>query len=172
MALFEPIQVGTNQLQHRIVLAPLTRLRADENHAATDLFVEYYSQRATSGGLLISEGFSLSPNTGNTPGIPILITDKQIESWRKVTDAVHAKGSVIFAQIVHLGRVGTSQPPVGPSAIAPPGLNAFANNKPYEIPHELNKNEIQDIIQEFVIVAKNAIKAGFDGVELHGANGW
>ncbi|KAG2225575.1 hypothetical protein INT45_013686 [Circinella minor] len=171
MALFEPIQVGTNQLQHRIVLAPLTRLRADENNAATDLIVEYYSQRATPGGLLISEAILTSLKNGNIPGFPALSTDNQIESWRKVTDAVHAKSSVIFAQLIHLGRVGPSQPPVGPSAIAPRGLNASANNKPYETPRELTKSEIKDIIQEFVIAAKNAIKAGFDGVELHGANG-
>ena len=171
MALFEPIQVGVNQLQHRIVLAPLTRLRTDENHAATALFVEYYSQRATSGGLLISEGFLLSPKNDNIPGIPYLYTDKQIESWRKVTDAVHAKGSVIFAQIAHFGRAGATQSPVGPSAIAARGINVFTK-KPFEIPHEATKKDIQDIIQEFVIAAKNAIRAGFDGVELHGANGW
>ena len=88
-----------------------------------------------------------------------------------MTEAVHAKGSVIFAQLIHLGRVGPYQSSVGRSAIAPRGLNASANNKPYEIPRELTKSEIKDIIQEFVIAAKNAIKAGFDGVELHGANG-
>ncbi|KAI7853445.1 hypothetical protein BDC45DRAFT_545640 [Circinella umbellata] len=149
MALFEPIQVGTNQLQHRIVLAPLTRLRTDENNAATDLTVEYYSQRATPGGLLISESN---------------LTSLKNESRRKVIGAVHAKGSVIFAQLIHLGRVGPYQSSVGPSAIAPRGLNASANNKPYEIPRELTKSEIKDIIQEFF--------AGFDGVELHGANGF
>ncbi|KAI9265043.1 hypothetical protein BDA99DRAFT_436889 [Phascolomyces articulosus] len=179
VALFEPIQIGANRLQHRVVLAPLTRLRADENHVIPpDLAIEYYSQRATPGGLLISEGILISEDAGGFPGTPAIYTEEQISAWSKVTQAVHAKGGTIFAQIWHSGRAGTAlytknhTPPVAPSPIPARGLNVFLNNQPFETPRELSIDEIQDVIQEFVTAAKNAIKAGFDGVELHGANGF
>ncbi|KAI8145274.1 hypothetical protein BJV82DRAFT_577496 [Fennellomyces sp. T-0311] len=162
------------------VLAPLTRFRNDEAHAPTDLAVEYYSQRATPGGLLISEGILISPGAGAFPGAPEIYTEDQIKEWKKVTDAVHEKGAVIFAQIWHAGRFGTASLnpgntiPVAPSAIAASGFNAFAQplfTVPMEVPRELTRDEIKEIVQEFAVAAENAIKAGFDGVEIHGANG-
>ncbi|KAI8145275.1 hypothetical protein BJV82DRAFT_605600 [Fennellomyces sp. T-0311] len=179
MALFEPIKIGNHQLQHRVVLAPMTRSRNDEKHAPTDLLVEFYSQRATPGGLLISEGILISPGAGSFPAFPGIYTEDQINAWRKVTDAVHAKGGIFFAQITHAGRFGSARlnpgnvPPVGPSPIAASGTNIFVppfGKVPFEVPRELTKDEIMEIVQEYVKAAQNAIKAGFDGVELHGAN--
>ncbi|KAI8145276.1 hypothetical protein BJV82DRAFT_555901 [Fennellomyces sp. T-0311] len=180
MAIFEPTKIGNHQLQHRIVLAPLTRFRSDEKHAPTDLGVEYYRQRTTPGGLLISEGILTSPSAGGLPGVPEIFTKEQVEGWRKVTEAVHEKGGIIFAQIWHAGRYGSAYynpgntAPVGPSPIAARGINVFIpplGTVPYETPRELTKDEIKDLVKEFVTAAENAIKAGFDGVELHGANG-
>ncbi|KAI9488501.1 hypothetical protein BDB00DRAFT_847922 [Zychaea mexicana] len=177
MTLFEPIKVGAVQLQHRVVLAPMTRLRNDENNVPTELVVEYYRQRANPGGLLITEGGKISDKAGGFPHVPGFYTEQQIEAWRKVTQAVHEKGGYIFAQIWHGGRAGSSlyldnKPPLAPSPIAAVDrINAFTG-KPYEVPRETTKDDIQDIIQQYATAAKDAIKAGFDGVELHGANGF
>ncbi|KAI9261522.1 hypothetical protein BDA99DRAFT_551849 [Phascolomyces articulosus] len=180
MTLFEPIQVGPFKLQHRVVLAPLTRYRGDKLQAPTDLGIEYYSQRATPGGLLITEGILTSDNTSGYTGVCGLYTDHQVNQWRKVVDAVHDKKGFIFAQLWHLGRAASSiyrinnkdnNIVVGPSPIAARGISG-ETGEPFEVPHELTIEEIQDLIQEYVTAAKNAIKAGFDGVEILGAFGY
>ncbi|KAL1928164.1 hypothetical protein VTP01DRAFT_3080 [Rhizomucor pusillus] len=174
-ALFKPVKVGTMQLQHRVVLAPLTRLRHNENHAPTDLVREYYNQRTLPGGFLISEANAVSAQSGPLPGFPGLYSTEQIQGWKKVTDTVHAKGGYIFAQLCHSGRVSSSKlipngaKPVSASAIAIQGKNIFGDD--YEVPRPLEIEEIKLIIEDYAQAARNAIEAGFDGVELHGANG-
>ncbi|ORZ00110.1 hypothetical protein BCR43DRAFT_555630 [Syncephalastrum racemosum] len=177
-ALFQPVKIGTHQLQHRIVLAPLTRLRASpETRVPSPLAVEYYAQRTTPGGLLISEGTVISAESGGYPGSPGIWNVEQVEGWRKVTEAVHAKGGVIFSQISHIGRAASrlwmpnKTLPLAPSPIAIQG-DAFFGGGPYEIPHALTVPEIKDVVQQHVIAAKRAIEAGFDGVEVHAANGY
>ncbi|KAI7875268.1 uncharacterized protein EV154DRAFT_577903 [Mucor mucedo] len=157
-AIFSPIQVGKHQLQHRIVLAPLTRLRATLEAVPTDLQTEYYEQRASPGGLLIAEATFISHY-----------------AWKKVTSAVHAKKGVIFLQIAHLGRAGSKQfhpngKQVGSSSdVVIPGENYMG--PPFETPKPFTVKEIQSTIQDYRQAALNAIEAGFDGVEVHAANG-
>ncbi|KAI8144957.1 12-oxo-phytodienoic acid-like protein [Fennellomyces sp. T-0311] len=182
MTIFEPIQVGNLQLQHRVVLSPMTRFRCNEKGVQTDIVPEYYSQRATPGGLLIAESTVISPNAGAYPYVPGIFNKEQIASYRKVAKDVHEKGGYIFLQIVHLGRVGSAKfnedhkPPVAPSAIAINGPNNFIQpigSANYEVPREATKEEIKKVITDFVVAAKNAVdKAGFDGVEIHGGNGF
>ncbi|GAN03885.1 NADH flavin oxidoreductase/NADH oxidase [Mucor ambiguus] len=175
-ALFSPIKIGANTLKHRVVLPPLTRLRATPEHVPSDLQVEYYTQRATDGGLMITEGTMISPTAGAYPQIPGIFNKEQIEGWRRVTSAVHAKGAVIFQQIWHIGRVGSKylnpnhEPSVGPSATPCPGKTMQGTD--YEVPHALTVDEIKVIVGDYAQAAKNAIEAGFDGVEIHGANGY
>ncbi|KAI7861035.1 12-oxo-phytodienoic acid-like protein [Circinella umbellata] len=177
MKLFEPIQLGAYQLQHRVVHAPLTRLRNTENNVPTDLMVEYHRQRATKGGLIITEGSAISAKVGGFPRTPGLFTKEQLEGWSKVTQEVHEKEGIIFSQLWHGGRAGSSLylekglQLVSSSPIAIQKLNLMTNG-PYEVPREATKDDIQDLIQQFVTAAKNAISAGFDGVEIHGANGY
>lgn len=173
--LLSPITVGEYRLEHRIVLAPLTRVRNTEDGVPQAHCIEYYKQRATRNGLLIAEATNISPASAYTysPGI---YTDKQIEAWKKVVKAVHDKGGIIFNQLWHIGRATSSKVlpngnyPVSASAIAIKGKNMLGDD--YEVPHALTLDEIQTTIQDFVQAAKNAIKAGFDGIELHGANGY
>ncbi|KAI8142792.1 hypothetical protein BJV82DRAFT_649944 [Fennellomyces sp. T-0311] len=177
-SLFKPIKIGNIQLEHRIVHPPLTRFRADENHVPTAMVEEYYRQRATKGGLIIAEATGISPGSGIYPGAPSIHTKDQIEGWKRVTDAVHARGGYIFSQLWHGGRVTDSslRPnnvlPVAPSPIPIKDEIFQFTGKPFEVPHELTVDEIPEIIQEYVQAAKNAIEAGFDGVEIHGANGY
>ncbi|KAG2227074.1 hypothetical protein INT45_003804 [Circinella minor] len=176
-ALFRPIKVGNSQLEHRVVLAPLTRFRSDENHVPTDLQREYYSQRSTKGGLLISEATFINPYAGAYPGAPGIYNQEQIEGWKKVTSAVHEKGGIIYLQLWHVGRATTSvilpnnALPVSSSPVAMKGRNNYSK-KEYEVPHALTVEEIQLILKDYAQAAKNAIAAGFDGVEIHGANGY
>lgn len=165
--LLSPIKVGDHTLDHRIVLAPLTRLRNTEQGVPQDHCIEYYEQRATKNGLLISEATVISPVTDGYKFAPGIYTDEQIEGWRKVVDAVHAKGGVIFLQLWHLGRAVSSQNlpdgnyPVSASAVAISGTGVFGTE--YEVPHALTVDEIQDTIKDYATAAKNSIKAGFDG---------
>jgi N-ethylmaleimide reductase len=181
--LFSPLQIGPYQLGHRLVLAPLTRMRAAKpSLAPRPLNAEYYAQRATPGGLLIAEASPVSATAFGSPGVPGIYTEAQIAGWRKVVDAVHAKGGIIFLQLWHVGRVSHSsfQPggalPVAPSAIAISQelKTGTADGKPttYETPRALDTAEIPGIIDAFRQAAKNALAAGFDGVEVHGANGY
>ncbi|KAG2206822.1 hypothetical protein INT47_007578 [Mucor saturninus] len=175
-AIFTPIQVGKHQLQHRIVLAPLTRMRATLEAVPTDLQKEYYEQRASSGGLLIAEATFISRYGGGIPNVPGIYTAEQIEGWKKVTSAVHAKNGVIFLQIVHLGRAGSKHFHVdgeqvgSASEVVISGVNYMG--PPFETPKAFTVKEIASTIQDFRQAALNAIEAGFDGVEIHGANGF
>lgn len=180
-ALFTALPLGSVELSHRIVMAPLTRLRSrqpgDVPHA---LNAEYYGQRASAGGLIITEATDISPQARGYPGAPGIYSAEQIEGWRLVTDAVHAKGGIIFLQIWHTGRVTHSsmQPeggrPVAPSAIPAAGMHMDAQGAsvPFETPRALEQDEIAVIVDDFRQATLNARLAGFDGVEVHGANGY
>lgn len=181
--LFSPVQIGPYQLKHRLVLAPLTRMRAAKpSLAPRPLNAEYYAQRTTPGGLLIAEASPVAATAFGSPGVPGIYTQDQIAGWRKVVDAVHAKGGIIFLQLWHVGRVSHSsfQPggalPVAPSAIAISQelKTSTADGKftTYETPRALEMSEIPGIIDAFRQAAKNALAAGLDGVEVHGANGY
>jgi N-ethylmaleimide reductase len=158
-------------------MAPLTRCRSVEANCANDLMAEYYAQRA-SAGLIISEASQISKLGIGYPCTPGIHTEQQIEAWKKVTKAVHEKGGRIFLQLWHVGRVSHSSYhddilPVAPSAIALSGeVYTYGGMKPYETPHALSVEEIQSTVADYVQGAKNAIEAGFDGVEIHGANGY
>lgn len=182
-SLFSPLQIGPYQLKHRLALAPLTRMRAEKpSLSPRPLNAEYYAQRATPGGLLIAEASPVMATGFGSPGVPGIYTEQQIAGWREVVDAVHAKGAVIFLQLWHVGRVSHSsfQPggvlPVAPSAVAiPPDLKTgTADGKAviYETPRALETSEIPAVVDAYRQAAKNALAAGFDGVEIHGANGY
>lgn len=182
-SLFSRLKLGPYRLKHRVVMAPLTRMRAAKpSLAPRPLNAEYYAQRATPGGLLIAEASPVAATGFGSPGVPGIYSDAQIEGWRKVVDAVHAKGGLIFLQLWHVGRVSHSsfQPggvlPVAPSAVPIPAefKTATADGKvvPYETPRALEIGEIPDVIDAYRQGAINAQKAGFDGVEIHGANGY
>jgi len=182
--LFSPLQVGPYRLAHRVVMAPLTRMRADRaSFAPRPLNAEYYAQRATPGGLLIAEASPVMVTGRGNPGTPGIYSKAQIEGWRGVVDAVHAKGGLIFLQLWHVGRVSHSsfQPggalPVAPSAVPITGngmlaMTADGKMVPYETPRPLETEEVGQVVEAFRQAAKNAREAGFDGVEIHGANGY
>jgi N-ethylmaleimide reductase len=181
--LFSPLKIGPYQLGHRLVMAPLTRMRAEKpSLAPRPLNAEYYRQRATSGGLIIAEASPVMATGFGSPGVPGIYTEQQIAGWREVVDAVHAKGGVIVLQLWHVGRVSHSsfQPggvlPVAPSAvpISADFKTTTADGKvvPYETPRALETSEIPGVVDAYRQGAKNALKAGFDGVEIHGANGY
>src|SRR5215218_1513019 len=182
-SLFSRVQIGPYQLGHRLVMAPLTRMRAEKpSLAPRPLNAEYYAQRATPGGLLIAEASPVAATAFGSPGVPGIYSDEQIAGWCKVVDAVHAKGGIIFLQLWHVGRVSHSsfQPggvlPVAPSAVAisPDLKTGTADGKAttYETPRALETSEIPDVVDAYRQAAKNALAAGFDGVEIHGANGY
>jgi N-ethylmaleimide reductase len=182
-SLFSPVKIGPYQLQHRLVMAPLTRMRAEKPALSPrPLNAEYYAQRATPGGLIIAEASPVVATGFGNPGVPGIYTDAQIAGWRKVVDAVHAKGGIIFLQLWHVGRVSHSsfQPggalPVAPSAVAIStefkAMTADGKVVDYETPRALETSEISAMIDAYRQGAKNALKAGFDGVEIHGANGY
>ncbi len=176
---FDEYQLGSLTLRNRVAMAPMTRSRAyGEGATPTDLMATYYSQRATA-GLIITEGTQPSVVGQGYPDTPGLHSPEQVEAWRKVTEAVHAQGGTIFAQLMHAGRVGDpdllpgDMIPVGPSAITPAGqIYTHSGMKPHAEPHALTEDEVLETIQDFANSARNAIAAGFDGVEIHGANGY
>lgn len=175
---FDPFDLAGTPLANRIALAPMTRNRAGESGIPTDLTAEYYAQRA-SAGLLITEGVQPSFVGQGYPRTPGLHSDEQAAGWRKVTDAVHAAGGRIFVQLLHTGRIGhpvllpDGLVPVGPSAVAATG-QVFTDEgaKDFVTPHELTDTEIRETVLDFAAAARRAVDAGFDGVELHGANGY
>ena len=182
-SLFSPLKVGPYQLKHRVVMAPLTRMRAEKpGLSPRPLNTEYYRQRTTPGGLLIAEATPVVATGHGNPGVPGIYTEAQIKGWREVVDAVHAKGGLIFLQLWHVGRVSHSslQPggvlPVAPSAvpISATLTTMTADGKPasYETPRALETAEIAGVIDGYRQGARNALAAGFDGVEIHGANGY
>jgi N-ethylmaleimide reductase len=176
-ALFAPLQLGAIRIPNRIVMAPLTRMRAGTGNVPTALNAKYYAQRA-SAGLIIAEGTAVSHQGQGYPSAPGIYTKDQIQGWQLVTDAVHSKEGRIFLQIAHNGRNSHSSLlpgnglPVAPTAI-PPNLPAFTNEfkqVPTEIPRALRTDEIPAIVESFVQASINAIEAGFDGVEVQAAN--
>jgi N-ethylmaleimide reductase len=175
------LALGAATLQHRVVMAPLTRMRAGDGNVPTPLNAQYYAQRATPGGLLIAEATPVSWQGHGHPRVPGIHTAAQVAGWRGVTDAVHARGGVIYLQLWHTGRVSHSshQPdggaPVAPSAIAAQGGMAMDRDGravPYEVPRALRTDEIPGLVDSFRQAAAHAIAAGFDGVEIHAANGY
>ncbi|MGH8412878.1 MAG: alkene reductase, partial [Pseudomonas sp.] len=184
-ALGTPITLGHHTLKNRIVLPPLTRQRsAQPGDIATDLMALYYRQRATA-GFMVSEGTQIEPRGQGYAWTPGIYTPEQIDGWRTVTDAVHAEGGVIFAQLWHVGRVSHHelQPdgaaPVAPSAIQPQQAKAFVATGPGTgklvqppDPRALATAEVKELVGLYAQAAKNALAAGFDGVEIHSANGY
>ncbi len=174
--LLSPIQVGAYRLANRVIMAPLTRMRAPENKP-TDLMVEYYTQRA-SAGLIISEATAISAQGIGYPAIPAIYTDVQVKAWKKITEAVHAAGGRIFLQLWHVGRIShpdfhAGELPVAPSAIAPKGKAVTPSGmQDFVTPRALETGELSGIVDQYRQAAKNAQQAGFDGVEIHAANGY
>ncbi len=183
--LFEPYELSGDQLENRFLMAPMTRSRASQpGDIPNALMAEYYAQRSTA-GIIITEATQVSlqgKGYANTPGI---YSKQQIEGWKLITDAVHQNGSKIFLQLWHVGRVSSSKvnglQPIAPSALIAQNtsvyvfdgaVNGDATFVPVEEPKAMTKTDIDTVIQEFVQGAKNAIEAGFDGVEIHGANGY
>ena len=184
-SLFEPVKLGTLELKNRIVLPPLTRSRSTQpGNIPNDLMARYYAQRA-SAGFLVTEGVQIEPRGQGYAWTPGIFTDEQIEGWKKVTRAVHRQGGTIFCQLWHVGRVShcSHQPgggaPVAPSAIRAEGVKVFVETGPGEgaladpdQPRELSTEEVQELVSLYARAARNAIEAGFDGVEIHSANGY
>ncbi len=183
--LFTETKLGRYTLKNRIVLPPLTRCRSTQpGNIANDLMADYYTQR-TGAGFMISEGIQIEPRGQGYAWTPGIYTQEQIEGWKKVTSAVHAKGGIIFAQLWHVGRVSHNaiQPngdaPIAPSAIRADGVNVFIETGPGEgelaepsDPRALTTDEVKELIPLYAQAARNALEAGFDGVELHCANGY
>jgi len=176
--LFTPLQMGELSLSNRMVMAPLTRNRAGEGNVPGDLNTLYYTQRA-SAGLLITEASQISASALGYPATPGIHSDEQIAGWKKITDSVHAEGGLIFIQLWHVGRI--SHPsmlpdnalPVAPSAICPQGeAITYDGMQPFVTPRALELDEIPGLIEDYVRATKNAQAAGFDGVEIHAANGY
>jgi N-ethylmaleimide reductase len=176
--LFSKAKLGNLELKNSIVMAPMTRCRAISN-TPNDLMALYYEQRAGA-GLIITEGTAPSPNGLGYARIPGLFSDAQVDGWKKVTTAVHNKGSRIFAQLMHVGRIGhPNNLPAGAELVAPSAIVAKGQMwtdkggmQDHPVPREMNKADLEKAKQEFVHASENAIKAGFDGVELHAANGY
>ena len=176
--LFTPAKLGPFELQNRLVMAPLTRNRAGIGNVPQDMNVAYYAQRA-SAGLIITEGTQVSPQGVGYPGTPGIHSPEQIAGWKRVTEAVHEGGGRIFLQLWHVGRVShpSLQPdgalPVAPSAVKPDGETFTADGlQPFVTPRALKTREIADIVEQHRAAARNALAAGFDGVEIHAANGY
>ena len=174
--LFEPLQAGELALKNRVVMAPMARRRADEAGVPSEHAPEYYAQRAGA-GLIVTEGTAPSPRGKGSLRMPALYSDAHVAGWRKVTDAVHARGGMIVAQLMHSGRMAHSSRigavPVAPSAVRPAGQVATAAGMAdYETPQALTPEGIAGIIGEYAQATRRALAAGFDGVELHGASGY
>ncbi|WP_374200039.1 alkene reductase [Arthrobacter sp. zg-Y1110] len=175
--LFSPMTAGSLELSNRLVMGPLTRQRAGRDGIPGPMMVEHYSQRASL-GLIVSEGTYPSREGQGFPGQPGLVDPEQLEGWRKVTDAVHAAGGRIVAQVMHAGRVthpniNGGVDPVAPSAIAVDGMShTYDGKQAYTVPRALEAGELASVTADFVRGSRAAVDAGFDGVELHGANGY
>src|SRR3984957_2986057 len=176
--LFDPLQIGDITLSNRIIMAPLTRQRAEEIRVPNALMAKYYAERATA-GLIISEATSVTPQGVGYADTPGIHSPEQVEGWKLVTNAVHAAGGHIFLQLWHVGRIShpSLQPdgalPVAPSAVQPEGQAQTPEGmRPFVTPRALELGEIAQIVQQYGAAAANAKTAGFDGVEIHGANGY
>src|SRR5258708_1993514 len=176
-SLNDPIRIGDLDLPNRVLMSPLTRSRATEDRVPTDLMLEYYVQRA-SAGLIITEATNISPLSVGYERTPGIWSDEQVAGWRRITDAVHNAGGRISLQLWHVGRIShpillNGETPVAPSAIAPEGrVSLLRPEQSYVTPRALAHAEIAGIIEAYRRGAENAQRAGFDGVELHGANGY
>ena len=170
---------GSLELKNRAVMAPMTRSRATPDNIPTDIMVDYYRQRSHA-GLIITEGTSPSPNGLGYSSIPGIFNQEQVDGWKKITDAVHSESGKIFVQFMHSGRIGHPlNLPEGAEILAPSSVRAAGQMytvkegmQDHPEPRALTTDEVKNTIKEFVDAAKNAIEAGFDGVELHGANGY
>ena len=178
MKLLEPIKVGHNTLKNGMVMAPMTRSRANIDGIVGENTIIYYTQRV-SAGLIISEAINITKQAIGSPLTPGIYTPEQITAWKKVTQSVHENGGVIYAQLWHTGRVGHSlvkngELPVAPSAVPIEGQQHFTveGMKDYETPRALSKEEVKNIVKDYKQAAINALEAGFDGVELHAAFGY
>jgi len=170
--LFSPLKVGNLVLKNRVAMAPLTRFRADDSHVPLPMVAEYYAQRASvPGTLLITEATFITPQAGGYANVPGIYNDAQIEAWRHVTDAVHRKGSFIYLQLWHLGRTANKEQAEKEGIVVRSSSAAQLSPK-HAVPVPLSVPEIQQTVQDYAQAAKNAIVAGFDGVEIHGANGY
>ncbi|ORY86242.1 hypothetical protein BCR37DRAFT_376799 [Protomyces lactucae-debilis] len=170
--LFQPLQVGSLELKHRLVLAPLTRMRATPGHMPWEKAALYYAQRGSvPGTLLISEATFISEAAGGYPHAPGIFNAEQVQKWRKITDAVHAKGSYIYCQLWALGRAATPKvlKSLGHDLVS---ASAVPMDAKAATPRALTTQEVEAYVQQYATAAKLAIEAGFDGVELHGANGY
>lgn len=176
--LFSPVTMGQLQLANRIIMAPVTRSRYDEDGIPNELHATYYAQRA-SAGLIISEATNISPQGRGYAATPGIWSEEQVAGWKKVTDAVHEQGGKIVCQLWHVGRFSSvelqpgGEAPVAPSAIKADGQTYTVNGfVPVSMPRALETNEILGIIEQYKTAAKNALRAGFDGVEVHSANSY
>ncbi len=175
--LFDPIQLGDISAQNRIIMAPLTRSRAGQSRIPNELMAKYYGQRAGA-GLIITEATAISPQGYGWFGAPGIYAQAHVEGWKLVTDAVHAKGGKIVLQLWHMGRVShpdfqNGELPLAPSAIAAEGMaNTPDGKKPYVTPREMTIEQIRLTVEDYARAAGQAIEAGFDGVEIHAANGY
>lgn len=175
--LFDPVTIGDLTLKNRIFMAPLTRCRASEGRVPNAMMAEYYAQRA-SAGLILTEATSVTPMGVGYPDTPGIWSDEQVEGWKHITSAVHKAGGTIFLQLWHVGRISHPQyldgkQPVAPSAIAAEGhVRLMSKTDMYPVPRALELSEIPQIIEAYRKGAENAKAAGFDGVEIHGANGY
>jgi len=175
-SLFNPLQLGTLELPNRILMAPLTRARAGREAVPNQLMARYYAQRA-SAGLIISEATGISREGLGWPNAPGLWNDGQVEGWKLVTEAVHQAGGRIVAQLWHMGRLvhpdlGGGQPLSSSATIAPDFAHTYEGKKPYVEARPLSRAEIGRIYDDYARAAANAVRAGFDGVQIHGANGY
>jgi len=177
--LFTPFTIGDLELPNRMVMAPLTRGRAGDESTPNELMVEYYRQRA-SAGLIISEATHISPQGRGWFGAPGIHNDAQMRGWQRVTEAVHAEGGRMFLQLWHMGRASHPDFHEGGALAVAPSATAIPNSeirtpqgkKPHAVPRALEREEIPGVVQQYVAAAKLARDAGFDGVEIHGANGY
>lgn len=177
-ALYEPFDLQDLSLKNRIALAPMTRARAGETRVPNELMAEYYAQRSGA-GLIITEATTISEQANGWVGSPGIYTQEMVEGWKKVVDTIHAKGGTVFLQLWHCGRASHSdfhggEPMVAPSAIAieGEGVHTPEGKKPHEVPRALETEEIPVIVEDYRKAAERAKEAGFDGVEVHSANGY
>jgi len=175
-SLFDPLTLGALELPNRIAMAPLTRARANRDAVPNELIAAYYAQRATA-GLIISEATGISREGLGWPNAPGLWNEHQVEGWKTVTEAVHRAGGRIVAQLWHMGRLVHSDlgggQPVSSSATRAPGFaHTYEGKKSYETARALTFDDIQRIVDDYARAARNAITAGFDGIQIHGANGY
>jgi N-ethylmaleimide reductase len=180
-SLFRPLKLGALELSHRVVMAPLTRMRATVPGCVPNaLNACYYAQRASAGGLIVAEASQVDPGGRTAPSTPGIHSAEQVEGWSQVVRAIHERGGYVFLQLWHVGRLSHASyqadggPPVAPSAVRADGTvrTADGGREPYQTPRALRTDELPGLVEAYARAARNAMRAGFDGVEVHGANGY